>query len=241
MYEIPLDDIHRLLEMLEAVIPAIERRPTDSIQVAMVPALSEVVLEVLDWSNTAYIENKLGVNPSLLSKFVKMRGVVRKKDALKIADRLRTYLKSEDQGGGDIKAGIPPTSNKKAPLVAKPKPFIFSGEQWVEIALSSEVKAKIAVIASLLDSIIEQVSRANAPEDEQILTKMERQQLIAVLETALNILKSPMVEKGLLRKAKDVLTKGAESAVEKSVQHGVGLLMEGAAARIVDFIRTLGG
>ena len=97
MSEIPLDDIHRLLDLVDNAVSEIERRPTNSVQVSQLPALSEVVLEVLDWSSTAYVENKLGVIPSILSKFVKMRGVVGKRQALMLAERLRTYLKSEDQ------------------------------------------------------------------------------------------------------------------------------------------------
>lgn len=97
MFETPLDDIHRLLDLVDDAISEIERRPTNSVQVSQLPALSEAVLEVLDWSSTAYVENKLGVSPSILSKFVKMRGVVGKRQALMLAERLRTYLKSEDQ------------------------------------------------------------------------------------------------------------------------------------------------
>ena len=243
MYEIPLDDIHRLLDKLADAVPAIERRPTDSIQVITLSELSEAVLEVLDWSNTAYIENKLGVNASLLSKFVKMRGVVRKRDALKLADRLRTYLKSEDQSYDAEAKKVTPTLQAPKLMVAPPKSkaFTVDAERWIELGLSSEIKAKIAVIASLLDSIIEQVSGANAPREDQILSRIERQQLMAILETSLNVLKSPMVEKGLLQKAKGVLARGAQSAVEKGVQQGLGLLMQSTGERILELLRMLGG
>jgi hypothetical protein len=59
------------------------------------------------------------------------------------------------------------------------------------------------------------------------------------LETALNVLKSPMVEKGLLKKAKEILTKGAESTAEKGVQQGLGKLMEAAGHRIAELIGLL--
>jgi hypothetical protein len=61
------------------------------------------------------------------------------------------------------------------------------------------------VISGLLDDIVTHVQRANVPEDDQILTQIERQQLIAVLETALAVLRSPMLEKGLLRQTADML------------------------------------
>jgi hypothetical protein len=54
---------------------------------------------------------------------------------------------------------------------------------------------KIGAISPLLDSIIVQTKGANEPPDQQILTEIERKQLIAILETALNVLRSPLVEK----------------------------------------------
>jgi hypothetical protein len=98
---------------------------------------------------------------------------------------------------------------------------------------------KIGAISPLLDSIIVQTKGANEPPDQQILTEIERKRLIAILETALNVLRSPLVEKGLLRKTQTILKKGAESAAEKGVQQGLGKLLESACARIVELIVML--
>jgi len=92
-----LKDIYRLLDTIEVAIRKIDASPAGSIEVAQIPEMSEVVLELLGWTNTAYIENDLGLNPALLSKLVKMRGAVRKDIARKAADRLRSYLRSQDQ------------------------------------------------------------------------------------------------------------------------------------------------
>src|ERR1700746_825669 len=97
MYEYQIDDVHRLIDEVENAIRQIDRSPTDSIQVQQIPELSAVVLELLGWTNTAYVENELSINPSVLNKFVKMRGVISKPLARKVADRLRSYLKSQDQ------------------------------------------------------------------------------------------------------------------------------------------------
>lgn len=241
MYEIPLDDIHRLLEKLEEARPKIKARPTKDVQVHIIPELSEVVLEVLDWTNTAYIENKLGVSPALLSKFVKMRGVVSKNQALRLAERLRTYLRSEDQRTDNLDSRSTPVQEPPQPpqnAVATERVRV-SADAWVSVAFSSETKAKIAVISSLLDSIIEQISRANAPEEEQALTQLERQQLIMILETALAVLKAPMVERGILKTAQDVLQKGAKSAAEKSMQQSVGSMMQAASEKLGELIRLI--
>jgi hypothetical protein len=236
MNDLPIEDVHRLIDTTEEAIRNIAARPTKSIQVTEIPELSEVVLEVLGWSSTAYMENGLGINPALLSKFVKMRGVVGKSDASKIADRLRSFLKSQDQ------TFLSPAINEKPKAKLHPReiaPVAIGGEQWVAVKFTSEVKLKIGAIASLLDSIIEQTSRANAPKDEQLLTDIERRQLIAILETALNVLRSPLVERGLLKKARSVLVKGAKSAAEKGVQEGLGMLMHSASARIGELIAMI--
>jgi len=53
---------------------------------------------------------------------------------------------------------------------------------------------------------------SKAPAEEQILTDVERNQLIAVLETVLAVLKA--VEKGLLKKAREMLGRASKSAAE---------------------------
>lgn len=239
-YQHPLEDVHRLIDSVEAVMRVIDSAPTESIQIQQIAELSEVILELLGWTNTAYIENELNINPSVLNKFVKIRGVIRKNLAMKIADRIRSYLKSQDQRSiqPDVKPA-PKTETKSRPKVKPATGTTFVGEQWIAVRTTSEVKMKIGAIASLLDSILVQTKGANEPPDQQILTEIERQQLIAILETALNVLRSPLIEKGLLTKAQGVLKKGAESAAEKGVQQGLGKLMEGAGARIMELIAML--
>ncbi len=77
--ELPIEDIHRLLETIDQIKsdPQLSGgKGNRALDVGTLPDLSMVVLEVLGWTNTAYMENKLGIDPSVLSKFVKMRGKV---------------------------------------------------------------------------------------------------------------------------------------------------------------------
>ena len=76
MPELPLEDVHRLLDTIGAVQSELSRMKVEAVQVSEVPDLSMVILEVLGWTNTAYMETKLGIDPSILSKFVKLRGSV---------------------------------------------------------------------------------------------------------------------------------------------------------------------
>ena len=120
-----------------------------------------------------------------------------------------------------------------------PKPFTRAAEQWVVVGAVSETKQKINLISVLLDSIIVQVKGANAPEAEQLLTDLERQQLIALLETALNILKSPMVETGMLKTVQKTLKETSRTAAKSSLQKGLGRLMDAGADRIAELLIKL--
>lgn len=244
MAEFSLEDIHRLLDVINDVGSDLSQTQARDVQVADLPNLCMVILEVLDWTNTAHMETKLGITPSILSKFIKMRGKVPLHVARTVVDRLRTYLKSEDQAFPDPrKTDIRLTrhQSKSHPTQRGSKTVAIMGERWVAIRENNDIKVKISAVASLLDSILEQTVRANVPPENQILTKIEREQLIAILETALNVLRSPMVEKGLLRKTQVLLTRGAESALEKGMQSGLGMLMGITGSRLAELVAMIFG
>jgi hypothetical protein len=237
MFEIPLEDVHRLLDTLEGVKRDLSSRRSRHINVEELGDLSLVLLEVLNWTRSAYGEKNFGINPSLLNKLVKLRGTILLRDAHVITERLQSYLRSEDQATPTVPQREP--GRRVSRGAAKSDILSFKGEGWVLSGTTSENKARISLIASLLDTIVEQVQHSNAPPREQLLTEIERQQLIAILETALTVLRSPLIEKGLLAKTQSVLKRGAESAAEKGVQQGLGKLMEGAGARILELMGRL--
>jgi len=235
--EHPIDDVHRLLDAMDEIIRDIDSIGTTTIQVSDVPSLSMVILEILGWTNTAYMENHLGLEPSLLSKFVKMRGSAPKHIVRKTADRVRSYLRSQDQitaptRNSEIQASTPNT-------ITVTSVRQFRGEVWVPVPHRSQMQQKIGAISTILNSIIEQVNFANRPEAEQALTAIEKAQLVAVLETALAVLRAPLVEKALLKKTADILGEGAKRTVEKSVQDNLGVLMSMAQKRLVEFILSV--
>jgi hypothetical protein len=86
----------------------------------------------------------------------------------------------------------------------KTKPAIFA-DGWILVHKNSSIQSKIATITDLISIIISNVERSNLPEHEQLLNSIEKKQLIAILETALEVLKAPMVEVGLLKKARQWL------------------------------------
>jgi hypothetical protein len=186
----------------------------------------------------------LGISAPILTKFLKFRGKVPTRTARTVADRLRTYVRSLDQSTPKRVAarpskssGIVEISENSRPRDAGATPLTISAEQWSMVQLTAETKAKIAVISSLLDTIIVQMKRTNAPPEHQAVTDIERQQLIVVLEAALVVLKTPLVEKGLLKRAYEGLVAVSKKAVEKQVEQGVGNASSEAGRLLLDLIR----
>ena len=97
MPEIVLNAVHRLLDKLDKAIRKLGARKAENVDVADLPELVEVLREVLGWTNAVFIETSLKINPAILSKFVKRRGSVPLHVARAVADRLRNYLRSQDQ------------------------------------------------------------------------------------------------------------------------------------------------
>jgi hypothetical protein len=235
-----IEEVHRILDDLDEVIRELSAEKREEVDTYEVVDLCRILGDVMGYG-TAYgdMATELRISPSVLNKFVKIEGRVKVQAARILAERLRTYVRSHDQRTLRAKPEEP-ASPPKTPLPqTASQSLTFPAERWASIGASSDVKLKTAAVAALLDSIVEQTKRTNLPPDQQILTEIERNQLISVLETALAMLKSPMAEKGMLRKARDVLQKAAGSAVEKGVQKGTGKLAEAAANKLADLLQSL--
>lgn len=110
--------------------------------------------------------------------------------------------------------------------------------QWVRVEFTNDTKQKIAVVSAILDTILVQVKGANRTADE-VLTDIERAQLVAVLETVLQVLKAPMVEKSLLTKAQEALTRVTSRTAEKQAEQGLGKATGEGARMLLDLIKSL--
>jgi hypothetical protein len=202
--------------------------------------LWELLLELNDHGNGRGagpgLAQSLGINISLLTKFVNQTKPVRMRDARMIADRLVTYLRSvdaEDNSGGITN---PTTQTAEVSPPEEDKPIVVSAIEWRVIRRSDELQVQIAELIRLVGEVIFHASTANLPPDQRALTDIERAQLIAVLKTAIKVLEAPMMEKGLLKKAKDSMEKGALSAIEKGVEHAFSFSAGFAAGKLSDFI-----
>jgi hypothetical protein len=98
---------------------------------------------------------------------------------------------------------------------------------------------KVVAVVTLINDVCRHVRFNNLPNDQRALTDVERQTLIQVLETALNVLKSPMVELGLLKKATDMLKSAAKRAGEKQLDLALGSAAGIAATKLTELISSL--
>ncbi|MDP8997624.1 MAG: hypothetical protein M3O03_11580 [Pseudomonadota bacterium] len=301
-------------ELLDALIIArreIEQQSTAKFTAGNLPELCSIVIEMLGYSNTGYIDNPWGVAPSLINKFVKGSGQVTKAQAYMLADRLQSYMRTSQTattgafntgafgqdafgsspfGGGPIAGGpigagnVLPSNNLTAgttPTIARSSASIdhssarideavsatavLSGdvltasavtsgnkqdhqvsvtkvivraEAWVFVPKNNETKQKIKLISELLDDIVLQVRSSNLPPSEQLLTDIEKAELIAILQTALNILKSPMVESGLLKTLEGTLKELGIKAAREKIQQGLGIGMQTGAHAIWELLKS---
>jgi hypothetical protein len=114
MPELVLSDVHRLLDTLDQAVQDLAVHKASNVDVVDFPELIEVTQEVLGWTNAAFMEASLKINPAVLSKIVKMRGSVPLHVARAVADRLRNYLRSQDQRTLPARRAIePPRYAKK--------------------------------------------------------------------------------------------------------------------------------
>lgn len=110
----------------------------------------------------------------------------------------------------------------------------------MSIGEATNLRAKIHDVGAILDGILTQISKANVAEHQQLLTDLERAELVAILETTLNLLKSPMVETGLLTKAKTELQGHARKSLDKKIQEGLGSSMTRAAELLAELLKSIG-
>jgi hypothetical protein len=228
------EEIHEWLDHLDEAMVELAAATQKFVDVANV---GWIVFELDDGGDLAHV---LRVPPPVVRTFKSFGGTVSLKDARILVDRLRTHVKSMDQAGPPAKE-IP---DEKLVVVERPT-VQFDAFEWRSVPRARDVKDKIAEVSRLLDNIISGVKRPNISPDGQYLSDVERQQLIAVLETTLAILRAPVVERGLLLKARDMLQKasvkagerGAEKIGEVGTDMAMNWMFDHAVALLSEFIR----
>jgi len=203
-----------------------------------VPGLLEILYELNDYQRgaTPELARILGTNPSLLNKILR-GGHIDTSIAVAVADRILTHLKSQREYTATVEGSDDDTDV----IIPSPPPkeFTVRAVEWKVLVQTDELEDNINDVVRLIGEVIEHANTSNLPPDERALTEIERAQLIAVLETALAILKTPMIEIGLLKKAATMLKRAAAKAVEKQVENAFAFTAGFAAGKISNFLPHL--
>ncbi len=192
--------------------------------------------------------DELGIDAQALDKLERAHGRLRQPAALNAATRMRTHLLNLDRDFAPYAqtdpADPPAPEQEFDPTDAvetsdTPTATVVRAVAWRSVPDRHNVRSAIASVSSQLDDICEQVQRANLPDGEQALTRIERAQLIAILQTAIAILQAPMVERGLLARAGKSLGDAAAKTAEREVQQGLGAMMGIARKELFELLRSI--
>lgn len=134
---------------------------------------------------------------------------------------------------------LKPDNSVSPPEATPPKPLVVKAIEWKVVRLTEDLQAKITEIARLIAEVIEHATTTNLPPDQRALSDIERAQLIAILRTALKVLESPMMEKGLLKKAAAMVKRAAGKAAEKQVELALNTSATMLGLALFDFIKHL--
>ena len=138
---------------------------------------------------------------------------------------LQGLIRICDEGLGEDEGSLPPSlQSLKA--------------QWIPAPES--LREKMQFVSVMLADIVVQLRGRNDGESlEELLDPVGRAQLIAALETSLEILKTPLVEVGLLGKVARWLGSLAKSSVDRGVSVAVGVLAAEGAQELIKLIAEL--
>lgn len=245
-YDIGLDRVHELLDGLECDLGSLQAELGQEEQVdpASLPHICDAAQEIFGlWSGYGSdMATRLHVPPALINSFVRTFRSVYATDATILASKLISYLKSVE-GEYNAVANLDDSRSDNLPRTAedpqRPPAAAtksFNASVWAPIPEADEIKAQIAQISLLLDSVVRLARTTNLPEEERSLSAIERAELIAILETALLILKAPLAEKSLLDRASEQLKRTAGKVAAKKTETALGQLADEAARALWEFI-----
>lgn len=233
-----LEDLYEKLDTVEKAIRELGEVTGQKVDVTDFPDFCLVVADLVGYS-TAYgsdLTVQLRIDASTLNKFAKFRGTVTTQAARALANRVRSYLRSLDQRTPKPR---PETKQLSPQEVTPPPDPVIPAEEWRFVHIAPGTKTRIAAISALLDTIIVRLAKTNLPPEQQALSQIERAQLIAILETALQILKAPIMEPGMLKKAQDGLKRLAGKTAEKQAETGLGYAASEGARLLWELIKSL--
>ncbi|WP_246084991.1 DUF1380 domain-containing protein [Rhizobium glycinendophyticum] len=236
-----LEEIH---EMLDGVERSLSRLKAANLHDKLMPMtyIPEAYSVYVDLDLNGVLHS-IGINQSVVNKLKNIDAKLRAPVMIAALSRTRSYLRTlESEFGGDQ---LPAEHQDLDRLIQQaidahpPQPIQVWTEQWVYVKQGSRAKQIISDVSELLDEAVLLARTTNLPQDQAALTDIERAQLIAILETALAVLRAPMVEPGLLKKTARVAKEIAVRTAKKKTEEALGTGLEHIAKRILELIASL--
>ncbi|MGZ2385208.1 hypothetical protein [Rhizobium brockwellii] len=236
-----IEEIH---EMLDSVERSLSRLRSANLHSKSMPLsfISDGIGAIYQLESEGVLSNA-GINRTLAIKLKNLDGQLPANVMFAALERVRTYLRriESEFGGEDNSTEADQRIFELDSVVERnpPPPVPVWAETWVYVAPGSRAKQIIAELSDLLDEVLLLTKSTNLPEDQAALTDIERAQLIALLETALLMLKGPLVERGLLKRLGNAAAEAATKAAQKNAEQGMAEISKAVAPKIWDLIKWL--
>ncbi len=189
------------------------------------------------------LSKHLMVPSTTIIKIMNLRGEFKVRDAVIVSDRVSFKLKFFEDSlttPTNIQAKVnQDTEEKELTNIRPTQSENIKAIVWAVNPNNTTIKTKIILISELLDQIVKQVETTNLPEANQALTAIEKAQLIAILQTVLSILKSPLVEQGIIAKSVSFLKKISKKTTEEKSQEALGKIADEGAELLKDLIKDI--
>lgn len=243
MATLDIDDVHRMLDLVDEALRTLAAARGDIVTADDILGLCEVAAELADYRTTwGPIAGVLGIAPHLLSHYTTYHGPFRVPDATYVAQRIRSFLRSQDQAFRSPQlpfqqppAGPPPEREPVTGGAAQP----IAASEWRYVQRVGDLQLKIGAVSTLLQEIIQTARGSNLPPDMRALSDLERAQLITILETALAVLRAPMAERSILKKARGMLGGVAKRVSQKQAEQALGSAAETAREWLTDLLNMI--
>ncbi len=230
-----IDQLYAILEMLEEDIRDLEGARRERVNVF----LYQGIFEAISFLDELGMAGRLGLSPMDLDKFQRMSGTIDNAVLRQMTGRLKSLLREAEGAIRSIAAPPIPAALPDTPHAVSAETAVqVIGIEWVwnDRVKNSEL---IATLTALLDEAVTRASGTNLPPDRAAFTEFQRKALIDLLETAVQMLKGPLVEKGLLRKLGDAAGEGAVATVKKGAEMGLGFVLKRLWEQLAQFLGGL--
>lgn len=225
-----IDQLYEILDMLEDDVRVLETAKRERVNVHQYAGIYEAVI-FLDELGMA---GRLGLPSMDLDKFLRSSGTIESTTLSQLTGRLKGLLREAESTIAAIATPSPivPGQSASKNLGA------ITAIEWVTNPIQSNATL-ISDLTALLNEAVSRASGTNLPPSKAALSEFERRALIDLLETAIQMLKGPLIEKGLLKTLGDAAGQGAASAVKKGTEVGLGVLLKRALDLLAELLGSL--